>query len=321
MHHPYFLIFGAGIAFGLGMSCAVLSLLPRRRTVSVRRRCRIVVPISLIVTVVGAGTGYINTLPGRGPAGGAIVFTVSALVTIGTVILPRWWRFAVLLPPVLVLAGAVPLWVPYPGRYLDPQVTTTVAVTDDTDDSSDSGDDNGTIVPVALMHIRPVSGEDLLEISAAPVGDLLPRQPDTGGTAAGSSPENGSDGDPRDDTAPPGGTVTPMNLWATPLRVPFDHTVDITLTVLRYPPELWWFPPEGLPVTLTLSVDEDSRVFERYPATALSARTFAVLASIGAVTTEHLHLELPGEATTYLQPGVYVIGAGRTPQIIRRIRR
>ncbi len=331
VHHPYFLIFVAGVAFGGALSCVVLSVRPRRRTVSVRRRCRIVVPASLIVTVVGAGTGYINTIPERDPAGGAIVFTVAVLVTIGTVLLPRWWRLVVIVPPILTIAVTIPLWIPYPAVYLDPQATTTVTVIDDATTTAGTSQartprgrrpDVETTVPVALLHIRPVSRPDLLELTLAPVSDLLPPErttpPSPVTPPAGTQPtENGGttgkevgDGSPGDGTPGPGP-------WSTPLRVPLDGAVDITLTVLRHPPELWWFPPDGLPLELTVAVAGESRTFERYASSGLALRIREILASFDAATTEDIHLRFPEDTTTYLQPGVYLIGVERVPQIIR----
>jgi hypothetical protein len=296
VHHPYFLIFVAGVAFGRGLSCAVLSTLPRGHTISVRRRCRIIVPISLILAVAAAGAGYINTIPGRSPVGAVILFTLTVLATAGMVLLPRWWRLAALIPPVLSIAVAVPLWIPYPRGYLDTQTTTTVTVTDDANAGVATADPEGTggigyreetTVPIVLVHIRSVSREDLLEITVAPVGDLLPV------------------------------TSPRPNLWSDPLRLPLDRSVDITLTVLRHPPELWWFPPDGIPVALTVTADGDNRVFERFATASLPTQVAAFLASLGVVTTEQFQIGLPEDTEVYQQPGVYVVGTGRTPQTIR----
>lgn len=297
--HPFFLVSLAGVCIGVAASCVLRRRQRRRRPVVFRRRCRVVTPLVLTAAVAVTGAAFLtDAVPllvheWRSAAILAAVFGGAACVVI---VIPGLWRLFVLVPLLVVVGIPMTFWNPTPEGKLAPlhKYVPMVALQDDAKHPAD--------ISLALLRVRQVPDGGFLEIAMLPTTALL---------SAGTEAAVDSDG-----RAEAGTEDIPLQrpeIWPVIAAAPPDATVRITVETMRTAPALWWFPPSGLPVTVTVDVEGDTELvsrgrrvpLHRYPPESIRASVFTRSVTTGLLQVESAVVRFPREGDGFLQPGLY----------------
>jgi hypothetical protein len=291
--HPFFLISLVGVCIGVGASCVFRRRQHRRRPVVFRRRCRFVTPLVLTAAVAVTGGAFL-TVAGplllrewRSAVILAAGFTGWTFLVIST---PRWWRLFPLAALIAVLGIPLALWNPIPDREFAPLRRLRPLIVSQEEAQPPEG------LSLALLRVRQVPGSDSLELAMLSTTPLLTMHTEPVGT----------------EDAP----LQRPGIWPVVATVPLDASVRITVETVKTPAVLWWFPPSGLPLTVT--VDAEGQVgpinqgthaeLRRYPPGSLRASLFTGVSTRELTYVERAVIRFPREDGGFLQPGLYLIG-------------
>ncbi len=287
--HPFFLLTISGIFWG--WAAALLIRRKARRHGGFARRGRsseyalaaAVVAVAIIMPALG-GEGGAAALS-RPIAAGATV--VGAFVVTVLFLLARWWGKVIL---TLLIVGVI-----VPPLFLWPTVSSFLHSPSDEIDVRlthlEGGDYPFHELSTGIALIRVSRGvSDVLHVSLLPLNGELSYRPEYS--------------DPSREEVP--------GPWPSVATIPLEGRVEFALVVTDVPPCLWWLPPAGTPLFLSVA---DRTVLFRYHPSDLRFRLLSVLRRAGAVQTRAYGAALPVGDDIFIQPGTYALEVGTGPHL------